>query len=141
MINTDNLPAVLKTLGFQVSGKRQVWSNGSTTVSVDLAAGLINYPTDDGLVVNDATTCNFSANENFVVLECVVRLLAKGYRLQHIELEPRWQLGRGASGGKADVLVRDQQRRPLLIIECKTLKETLFSDPRPRLPPGKRPPK
>lgn len=42
------------------------------------------------------TTCNFSDNENFVVLECVTRLLDKGYRPKHIELEKARMLGREA---------------------------------------------
>jgi type I restriction enzyme M protein len=64
--------------------------------------------------------CTFKANENFVVFECVSRLLEKGYKPQHIELEPRWQVGHGASGGRADILIRDNDRKSLLIIECKT---------------------
>ena len=78
------------------------------------------YPEAEGLIVNDKTTSNFSHNENFVVFECVCRLLAKGYRPEHIELEPKWQLGRDAKGGKADIVVRDEQGDVLIIIECKT---------------------
>lgn len=48
------------------------------------------------------------------------RLLDKGYKPEHIELEPRWNLGREAKGGKADILVRDNERNPYLLIECKT---------------------
>ncbi|MDE0553589.1 MAG: N-6 DNA methylase [Candidatus Poribacteria bacterium] len=73
-----------------------------------------------GLIVNRRDTCNFSHPENFVVFECVHRLLKKGYKPEHLELEPTWRIGRGASGGRADILVRDQENNPLLIIECKT---------------------
>lgn len=48
------------------------------------------------------------------------RLLNQGYKPEHIELEPRWQLGHGASGGRADILVKDNSNNALLIIECKT---------------------
>lgn len=48
------------------------------------------------------------------------RLLQKGYKPEHLELEPRWNLGREAKGGKADILVRDHQGSPYLLIECKT---------------------
>lgn len=48
------------------------------------------------------------------------RLLAKGYSPAHIELEPRWNLGRDTKGGKADILVRDNEGSPYLLIECKT---------------------
>jgi type I restriction enzyme M protein len=37
-----------------------------------------------------------------------------------LELEPKWKLGHGASGGRADILIKDNGDRPLLIIECKT---------------------
>ena len=65
----------------------------------------IIYPEDAGLKINERQTCNFSSNENFVVFECVHRLLEKGYKPEHIELEPKWKLGHGASGGRADILV------------------------------------
>ena len=48
------------------------------------------------------------------------RLLEKGYIPAHIELEPRWNLGRDSKGGKADILVRDNEGNPYLLIECKT---------------------
>ncbi|ECL3348664.1 N-6 DNA methylase [Campylobacter jejuni] len=66
------------------------------------------------------TTSNFSHPENFVVFECVHRLLEKGYKAQHLELEPKWNLGRDKKGGKADILVKDNENNPYLIIECKT---------------------
>lgn len=54
------------------------------------------------------------------MFECVCRLLDKGYRPDHIELEPRWTLGHDAKGGKADILVKDEDKNPLIIVECKT---------------------
>jgi hypothetical protein len=45
--------------------------------------------------------------------------LEKGYKAEHIELEPKWKLGHGASGGRADILIKDNAGKPLLIIECK----------------------
>ncbi len=76
------------------------------------------YP--DKLKVHEKQICNFSSPENTVVFECVYQLLSKGYKPEHIELEPKWKVGHGASGGRADILVRDQEGEPLLIIECKT---------------------
>ena len=77
------------------------------------------------LTVTTGTTSNFSQSENFVVFECVHRLLAMGYQPKDIELEPKWKVGHGSSGGRADIWVRT--KRPgaeepdsLLIIECKT---------------------
>lgn len=90
------------------------------TLKVDLKNQLLIYPENKGLVVNERQTCNFKANENFVVFECVHRLLNQGYNPKHIELEPKWQVGHGASGGRADILVKDNSDKSILIIECKT---------------------
>ncbi len=78
------------------------------------------YPENKGFTVNERQTCNFKSNENFVVFECVYKLLNQGYNPAHIELEPKWQVGHGASGGRADILVKDNEDKSLLIIECKT---------------------
>ena len=122
MITKTNFKDVLKTLGFTSEGNTFQKSIGEADLnaSVDFDKKEIIYPEDKGLKVNERQTCNFSQNENFVVFECVYRLLDKGYKPEHLELEPRWRVGRGASGGRADILVRDQENNPLLIIECKT---------------------
>ena len=43
-------------------------------IKVDLKNRTIIYPEDRGMTISNRTTCNFSAPENFVVLECVTRL-------------------------------------------------------------------
>jgi type I restriction enzyme M protein len=118
MITQDQLPALLQSLGFSKKAASYTKIIGSATLEVNTAKQEIIYP--EGVVINERQTCNFLANENFVVLECVHRLLEKGYKPEHLELEPKWQLGHGASGGRADILVKDNAGRPLLIIECKT---------------------
>jgi hypothetical protein len=77
-----------------------------------------NYftPENQGLKINEHQTCNFSANENFVVFECVHRLLEKGYAPDSIELKPKWKLGHGASGGRADILVKTDHYPQLKIV-------------------------
>ena len=120
MITKSNFKNLLKTLGFMQDGNIFQKSIGEADLKVDFGEPSIVYPEDRGLIVNRRDTCNFSQNENFVVFECVHRLLKKGYKPEHLELEPTWQVGRGASGGRADILVRDQENNPLLIIECKT---------------------
>ena len=120
MITLDNLPEAPRAMGFVAIGKRYRKTIVGTPLEVHMDSAQIVYPKSAGLIVNGDQTCNLSANENFVVLECVNRLLEKGYKPEHIELEPKWQLGRGASGGRADILVKDNHGRPLLIIECKT---------------------
>lgn len=124
MITKDNLKSVLLQLGFSQHGNGKIFSKYFPEIDAYLRADFdkeeLIYPEDKGLKIRERQTCNFKANENFVVFECVHRLFEKGYKPQHIELEPRWQLGHGASGGRADILVRDNDGKPLLIIECKT---------------------
>ncbi len=120
MITQDNICKMLEILGFTKSQSGYLKTIGTYPLAADIPKQSLQYPESDGLFVNERQTCNFSANENFVVFECVHRLLEKGYKPEHIELEPKWKLGRGASGGRADILVRDNFGKPLLLIECKT---------------------
>ncbi len=120
MITKDTFPQLLTALGFTKRGSTYAKAIGSTSLEIDIAKEAISYPEAQGLVLWERQTCNFSANENFVVFECVHRLLEKGYKPEHIELEPKWQLGHGASGGRADILIKDNADKPILIIECKT---------------------
>ena len=121
MINKDNFKALLRYLGFEEKGNAfsKNFENESY-LSVDFKKEELQYPESDGLKINERQICNFSSAENAVVFECVCKLLGKGYKPRHIELEPKWKLGHGASGGRADILVKDQNDKPLLIIECKT---------------------
>lgn len=121
MIVKDNFQNVLLALGFQAQNAiyTKHFAAFDSKLSVDFNQQQLTYPEAQGLSINERQTCNFSANENFVVFECVCRLLEKGYKPEHIELEPKWKLGHGASGGRADILVRDNTGKALLIIECK----------------------
>ena len=120
MITKDNLKEVLSSLGFSKSG--DIYSKNYAvcgSISVDFKTEKIIYPKE--LKKGDETTSNFSHPENFVVLECVNRLLEKGYKAQHIELEPRWKLGRESkTSGKADIVVKNHKDKTYIIIECKT---------------------
>jgi len=120
VITKDSLPKVLQLLGFHERDGRWEKTVGNAHLAVDFGKGEIIYPEKEGLKVNERQTCNLEANENFVVFECVHRLLEKGYKPAHLELEPKWKLGHGASGGRADILIKDNQGKSLLIIECKT---------------------
>ena len=99
---------------------------GDYTITVDTAKQTIDYPRP--ITLGDTSTSNFDKPENFVVLDCVCRLLEKGYDPATLILEKRYQVGRGASGGKSDITVlrraadpaEQADAAPLLIIECKT---------------------
>lgn len=122
MVQVENLKEVLSSIGFVRAAAGECFTRdyGTCSVAVDFDSQKISYPEEKGLRINDRTTSNFEHPENFVVLECVCRLLEKGYRPEHIELEPKWTVGHDAKGGKADILVRNVDGQPLLIIECKT---------------------
>ncbi|MBX9597780.1 MAG: N-6 DNA methylase [Burkholderiales bacterium] len=122
MIVENNLVKLLELLGFvnELNKYVKYFPMHDCYLKVDFNSKLIEYPENNGLIINERQTCNFSSNENFVVLECINRLLEKGYQPKHLELEPKWKLGHGASGGRADILVKDYSDKPLLLIECKT---------------------
>ena len=64
------------------------------------------------------TTSNFSQEETLVVLECVNRILEKGYEPQDLYLEKVYPSGHGTSG-RLDILVQ-KNGKAYLMIECKT---------------------
>jgi type I restriction enzyme M protein len=120
MITRDTFPELLEYLGFTKSKSMFRKTISAATLIVDFVNQEIQYPEATGFMVNERQSCNFSKPENFVVFECVHRLLDKGYKPEHLELEPKWKLGRGASGGRADILIKDNAGKPILLIECKT---------------------
>ena len=65
------------------------------------------------------TTSNLAKDENLVVLECVARLLQKGYRPESIELEKTWRSGHRTSG-RLDILIKDGESDVFAMVECKT---------------------
>ena len=126
-ITREEIKALLNCMEFYpLNGTEEVWEKKYTKhndyrILVDFDKELINYQTDDVencLIVSNKTTSNFSCSENFVVLECVNRLLEKGYHPNSIELEHSWPSGRGTSG-RLDILIK-RGKDVYLMIECKT---------------------
>ncbi|MCP4050500.1 MAG: N-6 DNA methylase [bacterium] len=87
------------------------------SIEIDFDNTKINY--GKKIRSERTTTQNFSDAENWVVLECVDRLLTKGYKPEDIVLEKKFTVGHGASGGWLDILVKKDQTA-YLMIECKT---------------------
>ena len=123
----------IEALGFTTKNKKQyskTYKLQKYIITADVEKNKIFYRTkdqttverqeDDQIQLGDKTTSNFTQPENFVVLECVDRLLEKGYLPNDIHLERRYPSGRGASGGKSDVCVYGRDGKSLLVIECKT---------------------
>lgn len=122
MITKKNLKVLLETLGFSSCDGNEYSKTYcgllDCRIVVDFAKEAITWPAK--LRRGDETASNFSAPENFVVLECVDRLLEKGYRPEHIVLQEKWQLGHDQKSGKADICVYAPDNTLLVIIECKT---------------------
>lgn len=74
---------------------------------------------DDSIQVLGNFSTNFDKDENFVVLECINRLLECGYKPSSIEIEKSWPSGHDTSG-RLDILVRKLNHEPYIMIECKT---------------------
>lgn len=64
---------------------------------------------DLGIKVCRETTSNFLQGENLVVLECVNRLLEKGYLPENIVLEKDWGLGHKTKGNLDIEIVQDDK--------------------------------
>ena len=123
MITKYNMKNMLISTGFSDTSNEKFekyYPFSDCSITVDFKNEKIIYPEDKGFKVNVATTTNFSEPENFVVLECVNRLLDKGYRPENIELERTWALGHEQKSGRADICVCDQNGKMLFIVECKT---------------------
>lgn len=125
----DNIKKLLAALHFQQNGDVFIksYEGVACPLKVDVRNGHFHYK-EIGVTVGRETTSNFSEPENFVVFECVDRLLSMGYKPEHIELEPAWKLGHTQKGGYADIWVRTHNsmsgdmatdKESLLIIECK----------------------
>ena len=89
----------------------------SYVIEIDFENSIFNF--GDKIKGESKTTQNFSQAENWVVLECVDRLLEKGYQPQSITLEKTWKTGHGTSG-RLDILVSKGDGTAYLMIECKT---------------------
>ncbi len=92
-------------------------SHDNYVIAVDFDKNHIDY--GKKITAESKTTQNFSQSENFVVLECVDRLLQKGYKPEHIVLEKTWPSGHGTSG-RLDICVNREDGTPYLLVECKT---------------------
>lgn len=87
------------------------------SIEIDFKNEKINY--GKLISADKKTTQNFSQAENWVTLECVDRLLSKGYSPKNIVLEKVYPTGHGTSG-RLDILVNRNDGTAYLMIECKT---------------------
>ena len=119
----DQYKNLIRYLGFlpkeNTSGKFQKKYAGCNeySIEIDFENERINY--GDLIQSYSSTTQNFTQSENWVVLECVDRLLTKGYQPQNIILEKTWAAGHQHSG-RLDICVTRDDGSEYLLIECKT---------------------
>ena len=124
MINKNNLQTLLVALGFKEPKMNGFYyikdfpDYGDCQMAVDFGKERLVYPNS---ILGGNRNTGFDQNENFVVFECVNRLLEKGYRPESIELEKVWSLGHDQKGGRADICVYTSEKDAMLfILECKT---------------------
>lgn len=129
-ITTEAIKKLIKALGFvPVDGEADVFhkkyaQHGGYALRVDFTNKSMEYvdtffEESVRITVGSRSTSNFTKDENLVVLECIDRLLEKGYSPNSIELEKVYPAGRGHSG-ELDILVNDADGQAFLMIECKT---------------------
>lgn len=131
MITKDNLKEVLELLNFKPDSRGDTWSKSvnSYHLQVDFTNQKLIYPqdlyTESDSVTSFTTTDGKARNENFVVFECVHRLLEQGYKAEDLVLEKTWKLGHTGKSGRADITIykeaKDSKEKFIYaIIECKT---------------------
>ena len=122
-ISKDEIVELLLLLNFkQIEGMQKKYykiykNHDDYMVKIDIENEKIEYGTK--IRLGDLTTSNFENSENFVVLECVDRVLEKGYAPEKLSLEHKWPMGRKEKG-KLDILITDKDDKAYLMIECKT---------------------
>ena len=123
MITKANFKNLLVALSF--SEKDSVFSKkiNGILIQADAKQEKLLYP--KGIKIEGEFTTNFSSAENFVVFECVHRLLELGYKSEHLTLEPKWKVGHGASGGRADIVIKDNDGQIFAIIEWQNSRQRI----------------
>ncbi|MDX6189307.1 N-6 DNA methylase [Flavobacterium sp. Fl-318] len=122
-LKISEIKEIITFLGFkQQEGEKNIFykahkNHKDYIIKVDFDKENIDYGTK--IKLGDLTTSNFENSENFVVLECVDRILQKGYPPEKLSLEYKWPMGRKEKG-KLDILITNSDNKAYLMIECKT---------------------
>ncbi|OGU57855.1 MAG: hypothetical protein A2X64_10190 [Ignavibacteria bacterium GWF2_33_9] len=122
-LKKTEIKELITLLGFkQQDGEKDIYyktykKHKDYILKVNFEKENIEYGTK--IKLGDLTTSNFENSENFVVLECVDRVLEKGYPPDRLSLEHKWPMGRKEKG-KLDILITDKEDKAYLMIECKT---------------------
>ena len=92
---------------------------GNYAIEIDFEKNQFNFGGEINFGNSKNTIQNIVKPEDWVVFECVDRLLEKGYQPKNITLEKTWKTGHGTSG-RLDILVTRDNDSAYLMIECKT---------------------
>ncbi len=142
-LSNKYIEQLLKYMEFNLkNGSKSIWekeyvNHNGYYIQVDFDNKKIIYETnkDNCVKVCNENTTNFSKEENFVVLECVNRLLVRGYKPNTIELEHDWPSGHGTSG-RLDIMVK-KDNQSYLMIECKTYGKEFEKEKQKMITPNK----
>lgn len=124
MLKEESIRRLISKLGYlPKEGESGIYSKlyrkYKYIINIDFNDKFIYY--GEKISVGDMSTSNLTKDENFVVLECVDRLLEKGYPPEKLTLEIKWDLGKKEKG-KLDIYIADEydDSKCFLMIECKT---------------------
>src|SRR5690554_3454188 len=101
-LKNSEIKELITLLGFkQQDGEKDIYyktykKHKDYILKVNFEKENIEYGTK--IKLGDLTTSNFENSENFVVLECVDRVLEKGYPPDRLSLEHKWPIGRKEKG-------------------------------------------
>ena len=114
---------LIKTLGFLPKENstnvyyKKYSSHNNYIIEIDLSRKVIDFGSDISFNGTKKHSQNITKDEDYVVLECIDRLLEKGYNPSDIILEKQWKTGHGTSG-RLDILVM-KNNAAYMMIECK----------------------
>ena len=113
---------LIKALGFTPKNNASgifIKKYAKYSIEVDFEKNQFNFGGKINFGDSKKTIQNIVKPEDWVVFECVDRLLEKGYQPKNITLEKTWKTGHGTSG-RLDILVTRDNGEAYLMIECKT---------------------
>lgn len=112
---------LLQVLGFtpkeNTSGVFAKKYNDGYNIEIDFEKEIFHF--GGKIKIQGKEIQNICKPEDWVVLECVDRLLEKGYKPENISLEKVYPAGHGFSG-RLDICVTREDGSEYLLIECKT---------------------
>jgi type I restriction enzyme M protein len=122
-LTASQIERVLPLLAFK-KGRSGEWvvKKGDYTIKVvgdQSDSAKIRADFGDKIKIGHKGIQNLSNPENVVVVDAVLQLLERGYKPEHLELEPKWKLGHGEKG-RLDILVRRPNKRAYAMVECKS---------------------